>query len=157
MSNTQPVIAEKTQEEAAADLLDAFELLETWEQRYRFLIDLGKDLPKLDDAQKTEDNRVHGCQSNVWMVADPHKPDDVNEPYMNFVAESDSSIVNGLIGMLREVYQGQPVSKVIRYDVDGLIDQLGLSHHLSMGRRNGLAGMIQRIRKLAAEAQAKTG
>ena len=133
-----------TQRERADDLVDAFEFFDQWEDRYRFLIDLGRKIPPLDEADKTEENRVHGCQSNVWMTAKV-RPEGV----IDFVADSDSAIVKGLIAVLQSVCSGQPAADVLAFDVNDLLERLDLEQHLSMGRRNGLHGMIQRIRQLA--------
>lgn len=137
-----------TQRERADDLVDAFELFDQWEDRYRFLIDLGRKIPPLDDSEKTEENRVHGCQSNVWMVAKV-RPEGATR-VIDFVADSDSAIVKGLIAVLQSVCSGQPAADVLSFDVNHLLERLELDQHLSMGRRNGLHGMIQRIRQLAA-------
>ena len=135
-----------TQQQIADELVENFELFDEWEDRYRFLIDLGKKLPPLDESQKIEFNKVHGCQSNVWLVAQP-KPDQT----IDFVADSDSSIVRGLIAVLRELYSGQKAQDILSFNADTLFSRLGLDQHLSMGRRNGLYGMVERIKLLAAQ------
>ena len=135
-----------TIEEEAQELVESFELLDDWEDRYRYLIDLGRALPPLDESQKTEATRVHGCQSNVWMVAQ-REPDRT----IDFIADSDSSIVRGLIGVLRQVYSHRKPEEILSYDVGKLFGQIGLDQHLSMGRRNGLDGMVKRIKSLASE------
>ncbi len=132
-------------EEDAQELIDSFDLFDDWEDRYRFLIDLGRSLPPLDEAQRTEANKVHGCQSNVWLVA---KRED---GAIDFIADSDSSIVRGLIGVLQTVYAKRKPEQIMAFDVEGLFKQLGFDSHLSMGRRNGLDGMVKRIRALAAQ------
>lgn len=134
-----------TQQQIADELVENFELFDEWEDRYRFLIDMGKKLPPLDENQKVEENKVHGCQSNVWLVAQP-RPDQT----IDFVADSDSSIVRGLIAVLRQVYAGQKAQDILSFNADTLFSRLGLDQHLSMGRRNGLYGMVERIKLLAA-------
>lgn len=134
-----------TQQEIADELVENFELFDAWEDRYRFLIDLGRKLPPLPEEEKTEDNRVHGCQSNVWLVA---RTDDDR---IDFIADSDSTIVRGLIGVLRQIYAGQKARDVLEFPAEPLFARLGFDQHLSMGRRNGLAGMVDRIKKLAAQ------
>ncbi len=133
-------------EEDARELVDSFDLFEEWEDRYRFLIDLGRSLPPLDQAQKVEANKVHGCQSNVWLVAQREPGGDID-----FIADSDSSIVRGLIAVLRTVYAKRQPQEILAFDVEGLFKQLGFDSHLSMGRRNGLDGMVKRIRALAEQ------
>lgn len=131
--------------EEAQELVDSFDLFEDWEDRYRFLIDLGRSLPPLDEAQHTEANKVHGCQSNVWLVAERH------DGTIDFIADSDSSIVRGLIAVLRTVYSHRKPQEILSFDVEGLFGKLGFDSHLSMGRRNGLDGMVKKIRALAEQ------
>ena len=135
-----------TQNERASELTEAFEMFDAWEDRYRFLIDMGRDLPAFPDNQKTEENIVHGCQSQVWMIAEAK-----GNQHIEFLADSDSTIVKGLIAILRSVYSGYMPQEIIDFDVNGLLQQLGLDQHLSMGRRNGLAGMVTRIKTLATQ------
>lgn len=142
----------ETQQERASELVEDFNLFDDWEDRYRYLIDLGSQIPPLDEAAKSEENRVHGCQSNVWLVARAEG----SAPRIDFVADSDSAIVKGLIAVLQRVYSGQPADAVLSFDIDALLDRLGLSQHLSMNRRNGLAGMVQRIKALASSAASET-
>src|SRR4028118_1970333 len=146
---------ENSQQESAEALLDAFDSFDSWEERYAFLIDLGKKLPPLDEGDKNDFNRVHGCQSSVWMVAKPRheEPEDVVE----FVADSDSTLVKGLIAILRKVYSGQPASRILNFDIEALLQQLGLNQHLTVGRRNGLYSMVQRIKTLAAQLTGRDG
>lgn len=135
-----------TQTERAAELVEAFEMFDAWEDRYRFLIDMGRDLPAFPPSEKTEENIVTGCQSQVWMVADSK-----DNQHIEFLADSDSTIVKGLIAILRSVYSGYTPREIIDFDVNGLLEKLGLDQHLSMGRRNGLAGMVTRIKTLATQ------
>lgn len=131
------------------ELIEEFEFLEDWDDQCDYLIDLGFDLPKLPEEAKTEENRVHGCQSNVWLVADV-KPTD--PPTVEFVANSDAIIVNGLISVLRMLFNGKTPREIITADVEGTFAKLGLDRHLSSQRRNGLFGMVKRIRQIATEA-----
>ena len=135
-----------TQNERALELTEAFEMFDAWEDRYRFLIDMGRDLPAFPASEKTDANIVTGCQSQVWMVADCK-----DEQHIEFLADSDSTIVKGLIAILRAVYSGYTPQQIIQFDVEGLLRDLGLDQHLSMGRRNGLAGMVTRIKTLATQ------
>ena len=138
-----------TQQERAAELTEAFEMFDAWEDRYRFLIDLGRELPAFPADQKTDANIVHGCQSQVWMIADAQEDERIE-----FLADSDSTIVKGLIAILRAVYSGYTPREILQFDVNGLLQKLGLDQHLSMGRRNGLAGMVTRIKTLATQMAA---
>jgi len=141
-------IQSDTQQETADELVEAFEMFDSWEDRYGFLIDLGRKLPPLDASEKTEENRVHGCQSNVWLVARPRPQGE--DQVIEFIADSDAQIVRGLIAILRKIYSGQPAEKILSFDITGLMERLGLDQQLSMGRRNGLDGMVRRIKALAA-------
>lgn len=132
------------------DLLDEFEHLPDWGDRCDFLIDLGLELPKLDVSEKVEANRVLGCQSSVWMVADVERGD--AEPHLAIRAESDSMFVSGLIAVLLLLFDGKTPGQILEADPDALFERLDLQRHLSSQRRNGLNGMVQRIRSLAARA-----
>jgi cysteine desulfuration protein SufE len=138
-----------TQQEKAEEIVDAFEMFDNWEDRYRFLIDLGKKLTPLPEGAKNEENRVHGCQSNVWMIAEPSQED--SETKIEFIADSDSTIVRGLIAILHNVYSGETPRDILNFDIDGLMTRLGLDQHLSLGRRNGLAGMVTKVKTLATQ------
>ena len=138
-----------TPEEQGEELVEAFELFDSWEDRYRFLIDMGKSMEPLFDLEKTDRNRVTGCQSNVWLVADVQPQD--GEKHLHFRADSDSTIVRGLIALLHTIYDGQTPGAILGFDIDALMQRLGLDQHLSMGRRNGMAGMVTRIKALAAQ------
>lgn len=131
-------------QEEAQELAESFELFDDWEDRYRFLIDMGKALPPLDESQKTDANKIHGCQSNVWMVADR-----IDDGKLDFLVDSDSSIVRGLAAILRAVYAKRQPQEILGYDIKELFKEIGLDQHLSMGRRNGLDGMVARIREEA--------
>ncbi len=134
-------------QDAADQLADTFEFLDDWSERYAHIIELGKKIPPMPLALKTEANYVHGCQSTVHISA-RKKPgsDDVLE----FVADSDADLVRGLIGILERLFSGQRAEDILAFDVEGFFARLGLDQHLTMGRRNGLAAMVQRIRALAA-------
>jgi cysteine desulfurase/selenocysteine lyase len=133
--------------EAAQVILDDFELFDDWEQRHDYMIDLGKKVPPLPTSMKIEPHRVHGCQSTVYMVA---RKQPGSEDRIGLAAESDAFIVNGLIAILLSIYSGQRAGEILSFDIDAFFAKLGLTHHLSMGRRNGLAGMVSRVRNLAA-------
>ncbi|TVQ54648.1 MAG: SufE family protein [Phycisphaerales bacterium] len=130
-------------------IIETFEFLDDWEERFAYLIDLGKKLAPMDPADKNDANRVHGCQATVWL-----KPQITNDdpPRFEFSAESDAFIVNGLIAILLSAYNGRTPREVADYDAEGLLKRLGLEEHLSPTRRNGLHSMIGRIRELASHA-----
>jgi cysteine desulfurase / selenocysteine lyase len=134
-------------DEASAMFVDDFNLFDDWEQKHEYLLDLGKKIAPLPVHAKVDRNKVQGCQSTVHLVgrAAPGRPGVVE-----FAAESDAFIVNGLIALLLGVYSGQSAKDVLRFQVEPFFDRLGLTHHLSMGRRNGLAGMVSRVRLIAA-------
>ena len=131
---------------AFEEIAETFEFLDDWEERYRHVIDLGKAMPPLDDSFKVPALKVDGCASQVWlrpMVADGR---------FEFQGESDAMIVRGLIAVLHALYAGLPVAEVGRVDARAELGRLGLNEHLSAQRSNGLRAMVERIRKVAAEA-----
>ncbi|MCC5830468.1 MAG: SufE family protein [Phycisphaeraceae bacterium] len=138
-----------TQHDAAEELVEAFALLGDWEERYRFIIDLGRRLEPLDESLKIEAHRVHGCQSTVYLVPRIQSGD---PPIIDFQAQSDAAIVNGLIAILRRIYADRPAPEVLAFDAHGLLKRLGLDEHLSPTRRNGLHEMVKRIQSLARRA-----
>ncbi|MDX1564559.1 MAG: SufE family protein [Phycisphaeraceae bacterium] len=129
------------------ELIEGFELLDDWESRFGYLLDLGKKLPPMDPADQTEANRVHGCQATVWMVGrfegDP--------PRLNISAASDAHIVNGLIAILMILYNGRTAEEAAKLDPKPILAKLDLEEHLSPTRRNGLHAMVKRIRELSAQ------
>jgi cysteine desulfuration protein SufE len=132
-----------------AALADEFDLLEDWEQRYRYVIDLGKDLKPLTDAERTEPNKVRGCASQVWLVTEPQ-----GDGRLNFRGDSDAHIVRGLIAILLRLYSGRPAAEILAFDAKAAFDRLGLAGALSAQRSNGLASMVARIRRDAEFATA---
>jgi len=141
-----PHTAAASPQAAAQELIELFDLLGDWEQRHQYLIEQGEKLPPLPAVLKTESNRVRGCMSLVHMFA-RKRPG--TEDTLDFLADSDAAIVRGLIALLQKVYSGQAAQAIVSFDVESLLNRLGLNQHLSMGRRNGLAGMIGRIRSEA--------
>lgn len=127
-----------------------FEFLDEWEDRYRYVIELGRQMAPLEAAEKSEDTRVRGCASQVWLVVDP--PPANTPDALLFRGESDAHIVQGLIAILKAIYSGKPASDVLSEDALAIFTKLGLSDHLTPQRSNGLKSMIERIR---AEAQAR--
>lgn len=136
-----------TELEQIQDIIDTFSLLDSWEEKYGFLIDLGEELPPLDPAERVEANRILGCQSNVWLIAVPEQRD--GKEVIDFIAESDAKIVSGLVAILRRAYSGQTAEYIVNYDIHHLFEELDLEQHLTLGRRNGLASMVLRIQHLA--------
>ena len=123
------------------ELINNFALFDDWEDRYGYLIELGKKLPPMDNALKTEQSLVNGCTSNVWLVS---RVDD--EGIYHFIGDSDSHIVKGLVAILLCVYQGKTSDQIMQVDIKSIFDQLGLSEHLSPNRRNGFFSMVERVR-----------
>lgn len=129
---------------AQDELIEEFEFFDGWIDRYQYIIDLGKKLPEFPEDWRTEDNRIRGCQSQVWLKTEQ------NSNRLEFRAISDSAIVSGLIAILMRVYSGRPPRDIIDTPPD-FIKEIGLDEHLSPTRSNGLNSMIQAI-KGAAEA-----
>jgi len=130
------------------ELIDDFEFLDDWEDRYRYIIELGDKLDEMPAELKTEENRVQGCISNVWLVIDVQPGD---PPVINFVADSDSQIVRGLVAILLMLCSGRTGKRIISLDIESVFDRLELRKHLSRSRSNGFYSMVKRIRKLAEE------
>ncbi len=130
---------------AFEEIVEDFEFLEDWEDRYRHVIDQGKAMAPLDDALKVPATKVDGCASQVWL----HPV--IEDGVFRFDGDSDAMIVRGLIAVLRALYNGLPVSEVPKVDAKAELGRLGLNDHLSAQRSNGLRAMIERIRTVAAE------
>ncbi|WP_108815042.1 SufE family protein [Loktanella sp. Alg231-35] len=128
------------------DLVDTFEFLDDWEDRYRHVIDMGKAMDPLEDALRVPATKVDGCASQVWLVPK------IENGTFTFRGESDAMIVRGLIAVLLALYNGQPVSEIARIDAAAELGRLGLNDHLSAQRSNGLRAMVERIRQTAAAA-----
>ena len=134
------------------DISADFALLDDWEDRYRYLIELGRTLEPLPQPLHTDANKVRGCASQVWLATDIQRRDGAR--VFTFLADSDAHIVRGLIAILSAVYNGQPLDKVPTIDPDPIFDGLGLKEHLTPQRSNGLASMVARIRADATAAEA---
>ncbi|PJI91699.1 cysteine desulfuration protein SufE [Yoonia maricola] len=128
------------------ELVETFEFLDDWEDRYRHVIDMGKAMDPLEDALRVPATKVDGCASQVWLV--PKIEGDV----FTFRGESDAMIVRGLIAVLVALYDNQPVSEIGKIDAAAELGRLGLNDHLSAQRSNGLRAMVERIRETAASA-----
>jgi cysteine desulfuration protein SufE len=129
------------------ELLDEFSLFDDWSDKYQYIIELGDQLDPLPDELRVDEHLVQGCQSSVWVVARA-KPSD--PPVIEFLADSDSQIVRGLIAILVMLLSGRTAEEIQALDVEGLFRKMELQRHLSRSRSNGLHSMIQRIRSLAA-------
>lgn len=132
---------------AFEEIVETFQYLDDWEDRYRHIIELGKEMPKLEIDSKTEKNKVNGCASQVWLNSSIERSDKQSLYY--FDGESDALIVSGLISILRCLYNGLPVSEVGSVNFENEMDRLGLREHLSSQRSNGLRSMVNRIRHTA--------
>lgn len=138
------------------ELVENFSLFDDWEDRYRYLIDLGKTLPAMDFSLKNEQNLVRGCTAQVWMVSGwsadssdmiiSQNFDKSNGVY-RFYADSDAHIVRGLIAILMRLYQGRSADEIRSIDIHDLFEQLGLAQNLSPNRRNGFFSMVERIQR----------
>ncbi|UJJ31451.1 SufE family protein [Halopseudomonas maritima] len=126
------------------DIVDTLSFFDSWEDRYKYIIDLGRELPELDAAQRTEDNLVRGCQSQVWLVSRR----DGDRFY--FDADSDAFIVKGLLAVVLAAYNGKDAASIREFDIEGYFSDLNLLKHLSVTRGNGLRAMVQRIQTSAA-------
>jgi len=131
--------------QAQLELIDEFSFFDNWMDRYQYIVDLGRRLPQFPDASKTEANKIKGCQSQVWFVAE--KKDD----RLHFKAISDAAIVSGLIAMLLRIYSDREPQDILDTPAD-FVTALGLEQHLSATRSNGLASMLSAIRSFAQEA-----
>ncbi|WP_298449107.1 SufE family protein [uncultured Marinobacter sp.] len=128
------------------DVLDGFEFLDDWEERYAFIIDLGKQLPDFPDDARIEENYVHGCQSQVWVISHFHEA----SGKLYLLIDSDAMIVRGLASMILIALNGKTPRDLLATDIDELFEQLDLFRHISPTRGNGLRSMIGKIRDIAA-------
>ena len=128
------------------EIIDEFSMFKDWEERYQYMIDLGKTLPLIDEQFKTEDNTIKGCQSKVWVHADL-----INEKIV-FTADSDAIITKGIIAILIRVFSNQSPKDIIEANT-GFIDDIGLKEHLSPTRANGLVSMIKQLKMYAIAYQ----
>lgn len=122
------------------DIKEYFELIDDWEEKYKFIIDIGRKIPGLNEQQYVESNKVEGCASNVWMV------NESNNGLLYFNADSDSDIVKGLIGILVIVFYGKKFDDAKKIDIDSLFKELSLDEHITPNRRNGFYSMFKRIK-----------
>lgn len=141
------------------DIRSNFALLDDWEDRYRYLIEIGKELPPLDSHAKVDANKVRGCASQVWLLTDIQPPSNGGGPVLHFKGDSDALIVRGLIAVLFAMYDGRNTDEIAKLDAEKEFASLGLKDHLTPQRSNGFASMVERIRsdaRAAANAKATT-
>lgn len=135
------------------EILDNFSVLDDWDDRYRYLIELGRELPPLAEAARTEANKVYGCASQVWLETDV-RPNGAGGPVLTFVGDSDAHIVRGLIAILFATFSGRPAKDILTVDALALFERMGLREHLTPQRSNGFRAMVERIRSEARAALA---
>ena len=140
-----PAPVDASAEQAQAAIAEEFGFFGDWTERYQYLIDLGRKLPPFPESSRTEENKVTGCQSQVWLVGEG------DAERLDFAAVSDSSIVSGLIALLLRVYSGRSASEILATE-PRFIEAIGLARHLSPTRSNGLAAMLTLIRQRASRA-----
>jgi cysteine desulfuration protein SufE len=131
------------------DLLETLNFFDDWEERYRYLIDLGRELPTLDSQSYTEENKVRGCMSQVWLTAEKTT---ATPPQFLFYADSDAVIVKGLIAVILILYSNKNATEIQAIDITEKFQQLNLEEHLSPNRRNGFFSMVERIQSIARGA-----
>ena len=135
-----------TIQEIQNEIIDEFSMFDDWEERYQYMIDLGKTLPLIDDAHKTNDNIIKGCQSKVWVHAN------MNDNKVVFTADSDAIITKGIIAILIRTFSNQHPTAILEANSD-FIDKIGLKEHLSPTRANGLVSMIKQLKMYAIAYQ----
>jgi len=133
------------------EIAENFALMEEWDDRYRYLIELGRALPPLPDAVRVDANKVQGCASQVWLSTSI-KPNGAAGPVLSFEGDSDAHIVRGLIAVLFALYSGRGAKDILATDAIALFERLGLREHLTPQRSNGFRSMVERIRRDASAA-----
>lgn len=137
-----------TIKEIQEEIIDEFSMFDDWEERYEYIIELGKSLPIIDDQYKLDENLIKGCQSKVWMFSELEKDT------VKFTADSDAILTKGIVALLLRVYSGQKPIDILSSDTD-FLDKIGLKEHLSPTRANGLVSMIKQIKMYAIAQQSK--
>lgn len=132
----------ETIQEREKDLISEFEMFEDWDSKYEYIIELGKDLPLIDAKYKTDENKIKGCQSQVWLHAEK------KDGKIYFTADSDAIITKGIISLLVRVFSGATPEEIKKADL-GFIDKIGLTNHLSPTRSNGLLSMVKQMKYYA--------
>ena len=134
------------------EIVEVFEMLGDWEQRYQFLMELGEELPPMPDELKTDDNKVKGCMSQVWVS--PY-PDDKDQQCWHFHAECDTAIIKGVLAVLVKLVDGKTAEQIQQLDVDEIFERLQLYDHLSPNRHVGIYAIVELMKKLVKESQLK--
>lgn len=130
---------------SSEEIIDDLAFFDDWEQRYQYIIDLGKSLPAMQEEDKTEDRLVRGCQSSVWLKSQ------IQGQHLHFEVESDAIIVNGLLALVMAAYQDKTAKDILAFDIDGYFQALDLERHISPTRGNGLRAIVAKIRHLAEQ------
>jgi len=138
---------------AIDEIVENFALLDEWDDRYRYVIELGRTLPPLAEIAHVDANKVQGCASQVWLLTHV-RPDSSSGPILTFEGDSDAHIVRGLIAILFALYSGKSAREILQTDAIGLFDRIGLRENLTPQRSNGLRAMVERIRTEAGAALA---
>jgi cysteine desulfuration protein SufE len=134
------------------EILANFEFIDDWEERYRYIIELGKLMPELPDEAHNDANKVRGCASQVWLETVIERPN--GEPALVLRGDSDAHIVRGLVALIIALYSGKPASEIVETDAAAIFEDLGLSEHLTPQRSNGVRAMVDRIQRDAKAALA---
>ncbi len=135
------------------EIIDNFSVLDDWDDRYRYLIELGRELPPLAPSAHTDVNKVQGCASQVWLETDV-RPNGADGPVLTFAGDSDAHIVRGLIAVLFATFSGKAAKDILSVDALALFEKMGLREHLTPQRSNGFRAMVERIRSEARAALA---
>jgi cysteine desulfuration protein SufE len=133
------------------EIIDNFAVLDDWDDRYRYVIELGRGLTPLPEADRSEVNKVQGCASQVWLATTP-RPNGPAGPVLDFVGDSDAHIVRGLIAILISLYSGRPAREILETDAIAMFERLALREHLTPQRSNGFRAMVERIKADARRA-----
>jgi cysteine desulfuration protein SufE len=140
-------------QETIETLKEDFAVIDEWEDRYRYVIELGRAMPPLAEAERIPANKVQGCASQVWIAA--HQEKNGSEPRLSFTGDSDALIVKGLIAIIFRLFSGKAASEILAIDAGVILDELGLREHLTPQRSNGVASMVTRIKSDAQAALAR--
>lgn len=130
-------------------ITEDFEFLDEWEDKYRYVIELGKILPAFDDSKRTAQNKVNGCVSQVWLDSNIGQG---NEKIVHFDGDSDAHIVRGLVAIMIAALSDRPAEEIVGFDAEALLAKLGLDSHLTPQRSNGLRAMVARMKSIASSA-----
>jgi len=136
------------------EIVDIFELLGDWDQRYAYLVELGEQMPDMPDEEKTEDNKVRGCMSQVWIRA---HADETDPQRINYHGDCDTSIIKGVLALLIQMASGNTLDEIEKLDVDEFFERLELDEHLSPNRHVGVYAIVDLMKKQAREVAASAG